>query len=326
MPPIPTDYLPKKTEWGDPDFRGTWPIDRMAEAELPLERPEEYGNRAWLTGEEFAHRIEMANASDGSYAEDVDANGTVGLAQWLQSTPLGRRTSLIVSPANGRLPAMTPQAEALFNAGRNSWNDGHPIDGLADLDAYDRCVSRGFPGSMLPWPANDGIRIFQSPGFVVLQLESLGTRIIPLGEGGHSPVSVRSWMGESRGRWESNTLVIETANMIAGDSATRDMSRRAGQPINGRDGGRVPMSEQASAVERLTMTGPDTMAYQLTYSDPEVFTAPWTAEFEWGRRDDYRLYEFACHEGNVAVRDMIVSSRAQRALDRAAGPVVQPAP
>jgi hypothetical protein len=171
---------------------------------------------------------------------------------------------------------------------------------------------------MLPWPYNNGIRVFQSPGFVVLQLELLGTRVIPIGEGGRWPAAVRGWMGQSRGRWDGQTLVIETTNMVAGDSATRDLARRAGQPISGRDGGRVPMSERASAVERLTMTGPDTIAYQVTYTDPEVYTAPWTVALEWDRDASYRMYEFACHEGNGSVRDMIQSSRAQRKLDGAA--------
>lgn len=325
MPPVPTDYVPKRTAWGDPDLRGVWPLDRIANAEISLERAEDYGDRVWLTEEEFARRIEAAAKSDASYANEVEANGTSGLAAWLQSTPFGRRTSLIVSPRDGRLPPMTPQAQALFRAGRNSWNDGHPIDGLADLDAYDRCVSRGFPGSMLPWPYNNGIRVFQSPGFVVLELELLGTRVIPIGEGGRWPAAVRGWMGQSRGRWEGQTLVIETTNLVAGDSATRDVTRRAGQPISGRDGGRVPMSERASAVERLTMTGPDTIAYQVTYADPEVYTAPWTVALEWERDDSYRIYEFACHEGNASVRDMIEASRAQRKLDGAAGAVTSAA-
>ena len=124
-------------------------------------------------------------------------------------------------------------------------------------------------------------------------------------------------MGRSRGRWDGGTLIIETSNIVAGDSATGEALKRSGSPVTGRGHGTVPMGPQAHAVERLTMTGPGTLAYQVTYTDPAVFTAPWTAEVEWTRDDKYQIYEFACHEGNVQVRTMISNSRAQRAKDLA---------
>jgi hypothetical protein len=304
-------FVPTKTAWGDPDFTATWTSDRVSQAGIPLQRPEAAGSRPWLTEEEFAKRIEDARKSDGSYNEDIDAHGTVGLASWVEATPFARRASLIVDPANGRLPPMTPRGEALFKAGRNSWVAGQPIDWVADLDSYDRCVERGVPSAILPWPNNNGVRVFQAPGYVVLQLEVLGTRIIPIGHGEPWPRAVRAWAGHSLGHWEGQTLVIETAGLVAGDSADGDVAKHSGSPITGRGGGVVPMSEQARTVERLTMTGPNTLTYRVTYSDPEVYTAPWTAEVEWTRDDSYRLYEYACHEGN-AVRDWITASRAQR--------------
>ena len=306
-------YTPDRTEWGDPDFRGTWPIDRIADAGIPLQRPEAYGERLSMTDEEFARRLDQAADTDASYSQDVDANGTAGLAEWLRSTPFGRHTSLIVDPPKGRLPPMTPQGKALFAAGRNSWIDGQPIDWVTDLDSYDRCITRGLPAAILPWPNNNGVRVFQSPGFVVLQLEVLGTRIIPVGHGERWPEAARSWSGQSLGHWDGDTLVIETSAIVAGDSASTDVSKRAASPITGRANGLVPMSEKAATVERLTMTGPNTMTYRVTYSDPDVYTAPWTAEFEWTRNGEYRLYEFACHEGNQ-VREMITGSRAERRL------------
>jgi hypothetical protein len=312
--PATERYEPKRTAWGDPDFRATWTLDRPSEAGIPLERPKEQGTRAWLNDEEFAKRLEEARKSDGGYKNEVDANGTVGLASWVQSAAFARRSSLIVDPANGRLPPMTPRGEALFKAGRNSWVTGQPIDWVADLDSYDRCVTRGLPSAILPWPNNNGVRVFQSPGFVALQLEVLGTRIVPIGHGEPWPEEFRSWMGRSLGHWEGDTLVIETRSIVAGDSVDGQVSKHAGSPITGRGGGLVPMSEKASTVERLTMTGPNTLTYRVTYSDPEVYTAPWTAEVEWTRDDKYQLYEFACHEGN-AVRDWITASRAQRKKD-----------
>ena len=155
---------------------------------------------------------------------------------------------------------------------------------------------------------------------MVLQLEILGTRIVPVDHGRPLPPQVRTWGGQSLGHWEGDTLVIETKNIIAGDSVSGNLAKRAASPLTGRGRGLVPMSEKAGTVERLTMTGPDTLRYQVTYSDPEVFTAPWTVEVEWTRDDKYRLYEFACHEGNE-VRELITASRAQRKKDaQAAAP------
>jgi hypothetical protein len=315
VPAVRTSYVPNKTAWGDPDFSATWTNDRVAQAGIPLERPEAMGDRAWLTDEEFAKRLAAAKKSDAEYRETVDADGTVGLARWLQSTPFARRSSLIVSPANGRLPPLTPAGQARFEAGRSSWNKGQAIDWVADLDTFDRCITRGFPQSMLPRPNNNGIRLFQSPGYVAFQIEILGTRVVPLGHGRRWPEGVRGWLGQSLALWEGNTLVIETKGMVAGDGAGGDASKHAASPISVDRDGTIPTGVNASAVERLTMTGPNTMAYQVTYTDPEVFTAPWTVETEWVRDDKYRLYEFACHEGNVQVRTLISSSRAQRKLD-----------
>ena len=307
-------YTPKRTEWGDPDFRGTWPLELLSKAGIPLERPEAYGERASMTDEEFARRLEAVARPNAIFALDDAAAGTTGLVEWLQSTPFGRRTSLIVEPANGRLPPMTPEGRALYVAGRNSFKDGQRIDWLTDLDGFDRCIVRNLPAAVFPWPENNGIRIFQSPGFVVLQLEVLGTRVIPIGHGERWPEPVRSWLGQSLGHWEGDTLVIATSAIVAGDSASPDLAKRASSPISGRPSGVVPIGGKARAVERLTMTGPNTIAYEVTYSDPDVYTASWTAAVEWTRNEEYRIYEFACHEGNT-VRAMITGSRAHRSLD-----------
>jgi len=306
-------YAPARTEWGDPDLRGTWPLELQSKAGIPLERPQGYGERAALTDEEFAQRLAAAATPNSIFALDPAASGTAGLGEWLQSTPFGRRTSLIVDPANGRLPPLTPEGRALYLAGRNSFKDGQPIDWLTDLDTFDRCIVRNLPAAIFPWPENNGIRIFQSPGYLVLQLEVLATRVVPIGHGERWPEPVRSWFGQSLGHWEGDTLVIETSAIVAGDSVSSDLAHRASSPVSGRPSGVMPIGPKARAVERLTMTGPDTIEYQVTYTDPDVFTAPWTAAVEWTRNDEYRIYEFACHEGNT-VRDMITGSRAHRNL------------
>jgi hypothetical protein len=319
FPPVPADYVPATTAWGDPDFRATWSIAQLPEAPINLQRPAAFGDRAWLTPQEFERRLTRARKTDASYTVGVAAKGTKGLEDWLRSTPFGRRTSLIVDPPSGRLPPMTAQGDALFKAGKTSWNDGQPIDWVSDLDPYERCVSRGFPASMLPFGSNNAMRVFQSPGFVAIELEMLGTRIIPIGTGAAWPSQLRGWLGQSRGHWEGRTLVIETANIRFGDGVTKDTAQRAAPPVRGFDTGTVPVGPAAHAVERLTMTGPRTIAYEVTYTDPDVFTAPWTAELEWTRDDGYQMFEYACHEGNQAIRNLIKASRAQRAKAAAGG-------
>jgi hypothetical protein len=323
LPPVPTSFTPRKTPWGDYDFRGTWPIENINAAHILFQRPKAFGNRFWLTDAEFAKRLAAAQKSDSAFGTELNSRGTQGLAPWVQSSSFAHRTSMLVSPADGQLPALTPQAQALYKAGRSSWVPGQEYDWVDDFDTWDRCISRGFPASMMPFRYNNGIRIFQSPGYVVIALEMLGTRVIPLGGNDHWPRNVEGWMGASRGHWEGKTLVIETTNIKSGDSATRDPARRAASPLNMATQGvpplnTIPTSPQAKVLERLTMTDPNTIVYELTYSDPEVFTAPWTARFNWDRDDSYQVYEYACHEGDEQIRNYITASRAHRA-DLAAG-------
>ena len=313
MPPVPTDYQPKRTSWGDPDLRGTWPIDNIAS--LPMNRPASFGNRYWLTEEEMeARRAQMERSAQAYDAED--RAGRIGMGHWVESNSSGRRTSLLVSPATGQLPPLTPQAEALYRSGRSSWTPNTKFNWVTDFDAWDRCITRGFPASMLPFRYNNGIRVFQSPGYVAIALEMLGTRVIPVaGNMEPWPAPVEAYLGSSRGRWEGNTLVIETTNLKAGDSATQDMQARHGSPLNMATMGvppwnTIPTSDKAKVVERLTPTGPDSIIYEMTYSDPEVFTAPITARLDWTRNDEYEFFEYACHEGNVQVRNYITASRA----------------
>ena len=325
LPPVPTTFTPKKTEWGDYDFRGTWPIETLNAARILFERPKVYGNRFWLNDAEFAKRLAAAQKSDSAFSSELNARGTKGLAQWVQSSSFGHRTSMLVSPADGQLPALTPAAQALYKAGRSSWVPGLEYDWVDDFDTWDRCVTRGFPASMMPFRYNNGIRIYQSPGYVVIVLEMLGTRVIPLTGDHEWPKNVEAWMGDSRGHWEGKTLVIETTNIKSGDSATHDPDKRAASPLNMATQGvpplnTIPTSPQAKTIERLTMTNPTTITYELTYSDPEVFTAPWTARFDWTRDDSYQFFEYACHEGDVQVRNYITASRAHRA-DIASGKV-----
>jgi hypothetical protein len=325
MPPVPDDYTPKKTAWGDPDFTGMWPINDIAE--IPVSRPDQYGDRFFKTDEELKKESARTQQLETGYARE-DKEEKIGLGHWIEYLGGNRRTSMIVDPPSGKLPALTPQAQALSKSGRSSWVSGQPFDWVSDFDTWDRCVSRGFPASMLPFRYNNGIQIKQAPGFVVINLEMLGTRIVPVVpkarfaqlEKTRWPASVRAWMGQSLGYWDDrNTLVIETTNIVAGDSATGDHLARAAAPLNMATRGvppnnTVPMSADAKVVERLTMVGPNTLTYEMTYSDPPVFTAPWTLRVNWTRDETYAFYEYACFEGDVQVRNFINSSRAARGL------------
>lgn len=314
LPPVPTSYIPKKTAWGDADFRGTWRLDQINDMDVPLERAAEQGRRVWQTDEEFTRRLDAAKKLDaGVGLEGSLVDRSQGLANWARTSPDGRRTSMIVDPADGRLPPLTPAAAALARAGKSSWVKGEPIDWISDLDTFDRCITRGLPSIMIPTMANNAVRVFQAPGFVALKMETLETRIIPVGPGGHRPEAVRSWMGDSRGRWQGNTLVIETTNIIDGDGTGRDPKRLAASPVSPTyQPAPMPVSRRARLVERLTMTGPKHIAYEATYSDPEVFTAPWTVRLDWPRDDKYQLYEFACHEGNELIRTLVSASQARK--------------
>jgi len=316
LPPVPTDYAQQRTEWGDPDLRATFTLDMINTGRIAFARPDAFGERFWLTEAEFAERLEAARRSDAAFSQE-SSRGTKGLAAWIESEPFARRTSMLVSPANGKLPPLTPEAEALRAAGRTSWfTEGRTYDWIDDFDTWDRCITRGFPASMLTFRYNNGVRIFQAPGFVVIHFEMLGDRIIPLARTEHRPAAVESWMGSSLGHWEGNTLVVETTRIKTGDGATRDVWRRAASPLNVATGvqsnNAIPVTEQAKAVERFTRTGPDALVYELTYADPPVFTAPWTARVTWTRDESYQMFEYACHEGNVSIRNHINASRAER--------------
>jgi hypothetical protein len=322
LQPVPDDFQPAKTAWGDPDLRGTYPIDNIAS--LPFQRPDNFGDRFYLTDEEFAQRQQQANRSDQAY-EAEDQAGTIGMGHWVESDASGRRTSLLVEPANGKLPAFTPWAQETYQKGRSSWTPNTPYNWVTDFDTWDRCVTRGFPASMLPFRYNNGIQVMQSPGYVIIRLEMIhDARIIPVVpkeqweqlQQTRWPAEVRTWMGQSLGYWDDeNTLVIETTNIKAGDSVSDNNFERGPSPLNMATMGvppfnTIPTSEEAKVVERLTVTGPDSIVYELTYEDPQVFTGPWTARLDWTKNNEYEFFEYACHEGNVQVRNYITASRA----------------
>ena len=298
-------WVTPRTAWGDPDLQGIWPASEMIG--VPLQRAPELGTRAFLTDEEFAQRKAQASRQEEADSEEfvaartpgAGADGTGPPAHWLERGTPQRQASLIVDPPNGRMPPMTPDGErrAAERARRSSTGAG-PFNGPDDLDYYDRCVSRGVLGSIAPVIYNNGTQIVQSPGYVAIRYEMIPeTRIIPLD--GRDPVSssVRMHMGIPRGRWEGETLVVETTNF----------NGTIGVTGNGR---LMPTSDALRMVERFTRTGPDTIQYEATIDDPKTWTGPWRVSFPLRRDDNYGFYEYACHEGNNAMRNILSAARA----------------
>jgi hypothetical protein len=298
----PDAFSPPRTAWGEPDFRGTWPIDHLNGT--PFQRPEQFGDRQFLTDEEFAERQSRLEAAASRY-ENEDSTNTMGMGHWAESGTANRRTSLLIDPPNGRLPAFTEEGQRRADLMRSSWRTGQSFNWVSDFDTWDLCITRGLPASMFPFQYNNGMQVFQSPGIVAIKMEMVHeTRIIPTDGRAALPGQIEHWLGESRGRWEGDTLVVETTNLKAGPSVT-NIGTTGSPPWNN-----TPISEEARIVERFTMTGPDSIVYEVTYNDPVVFTAPWTAHLDWQRDEDYGLFEYACHEANYMVRDYINAWRA----------------
>lgn len=306
-------YKAPRTEWGDPDLRGMWPLEV---GNTRMQRDPKYGDQAWLTDAEYAAALKAAQTR-GQGADQEDQSNKLGAGHWFEYGTVLRQTSLILEPANGRIPPPTPQGQAMAKASHSSW-DNDLFSSVKDFNSLDRCITRGMPASMIPFPYNNGVQIFQAPGYVVLNLELIHeTRIIPLDGRPAIPGTMKTWLGDSRGHWEGQTLVVETTNIMTGDGATHDVWKRAASPLNVATQGTpannaIPVSAQARVVERFTRTAPGALVYELTYADPGVFTASWTARITWTRDDGYEFYEYACQEGNQAIRNNILATRAGR--------------
>ena len=310
LPPVSHAYQPKKTPWGEPDLRGMWPIDSIGG--LPLQRPVSMGDRVFLSPDELKTReSQMERLREAP--EKETKSGKLGMGNWVEETGAGSQTSMVVDPKNGRLPELTEEGKRLNALGRSSWVRGQTYDWVTDFDSWDRCITRGFPASMLPFRYNNGVQILQSPGYVVINLEMIhDARIIPIGNR-PAPEGVTNWMGVSRGHWEGNTLVVETDHIRTG-AAPLNMATIGAPPNN-----TIPMSPQAHVTERFTLTDPNTLVYEMTYWDPVIWTAPFTIRADWTRDQKYAFFEYACHEGDVQVRNYINASHAQRAKDKGAG-------
>ncbi len=289
------------TPWGEPDLQGTWPLNHLIA--VPLERPKQYGDRVYLTDEEFAKAQKSQEARDTRFE-----SGTIPQADSAGKTL--RQTSLIVDPPNGRFPELTPLGTKLQADMKSSYRPGQTVfDSVADFSAWDRCITRGMPVSMEPRNYNNGIRIVQSPGYVVILLEMAHeARIIPTN--GMPPLdsNIKEWLGESRGHWAGNTLVVETTNF-------NGLVGHTSAGVHGSPGPLQPETPNMKIYQNgSTRVANDTIEFKMTVDDPSVLaTGSYTVAYPTFLDNKYEMYEYACHEGNTAVRNYIVTSRYERA-------------
>ena len=300
------------TEWGDPDLRGTWPIQHLIGT--PFQRPEEYGTRAEYTDEELAARQSQLDETRNARYQNEEANNKMGMGHWAETSDAQRINSLLVDPPDGRFPELTERGRELSAQMGSSWSteagDGI-FDGLEDFDTWDRCITRALPPSMFPFNYNNGIRIHQSPGHVVIELEMIHeSRIIPVDGRPALAPEIRQWMGESRGHWEGSTLVVETTNFNGKTGMTN-------VGIPGSPRGDTPATVNMKMTERFTRVSDDQINYSITVEDPEVLTSSWTARYPMYLDNGYGFFEYACHEDNTAVRNFIETSRYERAQQAA---------
>jgi hypothetical protein len=276
-----------RTPWGDPDLQGLWPsIDMQG---TPYERPSELAGQSVLDDKEFAARSAAQNARRRGWGE-------LGIPS--------RQASLIVEPADGRLPPLTPEGQARFATARSTYYldfpdvvTHHAFDNFEDLGPYDRCITRGVLASMMPTAYNMGNEIFQIPGYVIIRNEMIHeTRSIPLDGRAHLGNRIRQYMGDSRGHWEGDTLVIETTNFNGKVGVTRN-------------GNTAPTSSDLRLVERLTRTAADTIQYEATVNDPRIWVRPWKVALPLKQHPEYGMFEYACHEGNYAMKNILSAAR-----------------
>ena len=301
-------YRPPRTSWGDPDLEGKWPSTNVAG--VPLQRPESFGTRNVLTDAEFAQRQAQAARQKDQDLADFDFDnpsvpfGQVGGGQsppqhWFERGETQRQVSLIVDPPNGRLPALTAAAQKR-EADRRRESPAQPAS-YTDFSLYERCITRGLTGSILPGGYNNGNQIFQSPGYVTIVNEMIHeSRIVPLDGRPHISPAIGSHLGDSRGRWDGDTLVVETKNF----------TDRFGVGMNN-----TGASAALTITERFTRTSDRTLRYSVTVDDPMTWTAPFTLQYDLTRDDRYGMYEYACHEGNYALQNILSGARATERAD-----------
>jgi hypothetical protein len=287
-------FTPSKTPWGDPDLQGVF--TNNDENGIPLERPDNV-NASRL---EDVTEEELARLRQERETRRVEVAPLLGVlpgsnpVHWFEHFGAANsRAWLVVDPPDGKIPALTPEAQRRPRTrGGSSFGNG-PFNSVLDFSLYDRCISRGVPGSMMPGIYGNAYEIVQAPGYVTIMYEMIHeARVIPLdGRPSVSP-SIRSYMGDARGRWEGNTLVVETTNF------------KEGTAYRGANADRLKL------IERFTPVAANTLQWSVTLDDPTTWTRPWTFAMNLTRGGpEVRPFEYACHEGNYGMANMLRAAR-----------------
>jgi hypothetical protein len=290
-PPIP--YTVPRTPWGDPDLQGTWSSDDTAN--IPASRPANFGDRLYMTDEEFKTRqaavekgVQSGESAEGSFRGDFARRAF-------------RQTSIIVDPPDGRMPQATPEAQKRrAPRDQGTFGDG-PFESVQDFTLYDRCITRGIWGSIMRVIYGNGNRIVQAPGMVAISYEMIhDTRVLYTDGRPHINSAIRQYLGDSRARWDGDVLVVETTNLTDRTSI-------------GPNGNGLRHSDTMRIVEKFKRVAADVIQYQITVDDPVTYGKPFTASMPLTPLDGGALLPYECHEGNLAVRQSLGAERAEDA-------------
>jgi hypothetical protein len=297
--PSAKPFAPAKTLWGDPDLQGIY--TNKDESGIPFERPGQFAGKtnADVDDEELRELIEARAKAAVERAPGIGGAETgAGPTHWYENYGAkNSRAWLVSDPPDGTIPAATAEANAR-NAERARLRSGRgPADSPEDRSLYDRCITRGIPGSMMPAIYGNSYEIIQSPGWVAIRYEMIHeTRLIPLDGRPHLKSDVRSYMGDARGHFEGSTLVVETTNF-------KENSTYRGA------------SDQLKLIERFTPAGPKVVQWSVTMDDSHTWPRPWTFAMNLTKDSSQPIFEYGCHEGNYGLRDIL---SAERAADAAA--------
>jgi len=293
LPPRGT-YTAPRTPWGDPDIAGVF--TNSDESGIPFERPVEFEGRRMqdITPAEFAKVVQARQEQTIERTPGLsEFPGATSPMHWFENYyAANSRPWLVIDPPDGKVPPQTAEA-AKRAADRQAARKGRgPADSWEDRSLYDRCITRGIPGSMMPAIYGNSYRIHQGPGVVTITYEMVhDTRVIPLDNRPHVAQSIRQYVGDGRGHWEGNTLVVETTNFT-------DKTPYRGS------------SDQLKMTERFTLLGPDTVEWTVTFDDPHTWARPWTFAMNLTKADESQQpFEYACHEGNYGMTNTMRGAR-----------------
>ena len=284
------NWVPPRTAWGAPDLQGVWDYKTAT----PLERPDEFEGREFLSEEEVAaYEHRAATRSDGRPPDDPRSAPSVHAPEWLDygKTVVGTwRTSLITVPRDGRIPPLSDAGARRSASRRTASQDRAVADSHLARSLWERCITRGLPNGMMPAGYNNNIQLLQTPDTVVVFNEMIhDARLISLDGQPRLDDTIRQWRGDSRARWDGDTLVVETTNF----SQQADFRGSQGN---------------LHLVERFTRSGPDTLTCEFTVADPTTWTSPWTVTFPLARTQEPG-YEYACHKGNHGLLNILTAAR-----------------